>query len=67
MKEESPVSHQYTMPKVQGPDHFRKDWDIVKEYMEKVKTGELKVNPSAVVDMRPAIHREAEGLMEVIF
>ncbi|KAE9546764.1 hypothetical protein FO519_010024 [Halicephalobus sp. NKZ332] len=64
VKEESAISHQYTMPKVEPPDSLKNQWDVAKEFLDKAETGELQLSPHTAMVMHARIEEKNNSLVE---
>ena len=67
LKEESAISHQYTMPIVEEPEKLKNQWQLAREYLSKSETSEIQLLPHSVMDMRAKIDGEKRTLIEVSF
>ena len=67
LKEEPAITHQYTMPKVEGPDNLKNQWQLAKEYLDKAEAGEIKITAHNAMNMHAKVEDKNNALIEVGF
>ena len=67
LKEESAISHQYTMPTVEEPEKLKNQWQLAREYLSKSETGEIQLTSFNAIEMRAKLDGEKKTLVEVNF
>ena len=67
LKEEPAISHQYTMPKVEGPENLKSQWQLAQEYLRKSEAGEIQLSAHNAMNMHAKIEDQKNSLIEVGF
>ena len=65
VKEETAISHECVMPKIEGPEHLKNEWEFAEECLKKIQTGEIEVLPHAIVNFEIKLKAKGVTIIEV--
>ena len=67
IKEEPAITHQFKMPEVEDPGQLKNEWDFMKDYRNKIGTGEVNIYPHITSIFERGLRLEKITILEVSF